>query len=57
MISNFFTLLNDVSLLMDNIATNTKVAVKNTAAVVSDDVAVNASKTNKFDSSREYVVV
>jgi len=57
MASGFFMLLEDISVLMDDIAVNTKIAAKNTAGVLGDDLAVNASKASNFSASRELPVI
>ena len=57
MASGFFALLDDISLLMDSSANLTKVAAKNTAGVLGDDLAVNAAKASQFQASRELPVL
>ncbi|MDB4174339.1 DUF808 domain-containing protein [Bacteroidia bacterium] len=49
----FFALLDDISILMDNVATMTKVATEKTAGLLGDDLAVNAEKSSGFLTSRE----
>jgi len=55
--TGFFALLDDIAMLMDDISTMTKTATKNTAAILGDDLAVNASKASTFSSSRELPVL
>ncbi|MDT8414164.1 MAG: DUF808 domain-containing protein [Flavobacteriaceae bacterium] len=57
MASGFFALLDDISVLMDDVATMTKVATKKTAGILGDDLAVNAEKSSGFISSREIPVL
>jgi len=57
MASSFFALLDDITYLMDDVATMSKVASKKTAGVLSDDLAVNAEKASGFVSSRELPVI
>lgn len=57
MASGFFALLDDISVLMDDVAAMTKVATKKTAGILGDDLAVNAEKATGFVSSREVPVL
>ena len=57
MASGFFALLDDIATLMDDLASVSKVAAKNTAGVLGDDLAVNAAKASTFSSSRELPVI
>lgn len=57
MASSFFALLDDITYLMDDVATMGKVATKKTAGILSDDLAVNAEKASGFVSSRELPVL
>ena len=57
MTSGFFLLLDDIAALMDDVATMTKTATKNTAAILGDDLAVNAAKASSFSASRELPVL
>lgn len=57
MASGFFALLDDIALLMDDVATMGKVATKKTAGILGDDLAVNAEKASGFVSSREIPVL
>lgn len=53
MASGFFALLDDIALLMDDVAMTSKVATKKTAGILGDDLAVNAEKAVGFKASRE----
>lgn len=55
--SGFFALLDDLALIMDDVATMTKVAAKKTAGLLGDDLAVNAEKAVGFHASRELPVL
>ncbi len=55
--SGIFALLDDIGLLMDDVATMGKVAGKKTAGILGDDLAVNAEKASGFLSSRELPVL
>ena len=57
MASGFFALLDDIAVLMDDVATMGKVATKKTAGILGDDLAVNAEKASGFVSSREIPVL
>jgi len=57
MTGGFFVLLDDIASLLDSSATMTKVAAKNTAGVLGDDLAVNAEKASGFSASREIPVL
>ena len=57
MASGFFALLDDISMLMDDVSAASKVAAKNTVGVLGDDLAVNAAKASGFESSRELPVL
>jgi len=57
MATGLLVLLNDISLLMDDVATMTKIATKKTAGILGDDLAVNAQKASGFASSRELPVI
>ncbi len=57
MASGFFALLDDIGVLMDDVAAMTKVATKKTAGILGDDLAVNAEKASGFVSSRELPVL
>jgi len=57
MASGFFALLDDISALMDDVATMSKITTKKTAGILGDDLAVNAEKASGFVSSRELPVL
>lgn len=57
MASGFFAILDDIGALMDDVAVTTKVAAGKTAAILGDDLAVNAEKATGFLSSRELPVL
>lgn len=57
MASGFFAILDDIALLMDDVAVAAKVATKKTAGILGDDLAVNAEKATGFLSSREIPVL
>ena len=46
--SGFFALLDDIAVLMDDVAVMTKVAGKKTDGILGDDLAVNAEKAVGF---------
>ncbi|MFC5625275.1 DUF808 family protein [Algoriphagus winogradskyi] len=57
MASGIFALLDDIATLMDDVAVMSKVAAKKTAAILGDDLAVNAEKASGFVSDREIPVL
>ncbi len=57
MASGLFALLDDIAMLMDDVAVMGKVATKKTAGILGDDLAVNAEKASGFLSSRELPVL
>lgn len=57
MASGFFSILDDVAALMDDVASATKVATRKTAGILGDDLAVNAERATGFLSSRELPVL
>lgn len=57
MASGFFALLDDIAVLMDDVASMSKMATKKTAGILGDDLAVNAEKASGFVSSRELPVL
>jgi len=57
MASSFFALLDDISILMDDVATMSKVATEKTAGILGDDLAVNAEKSSGFLNNRELPVL
>ncbi|MDX1332028.1 MAG: DUF808 domain-containing protein [Robiginitalea sp.] len=57
MASGFFAVLDDISALMDDVASMSKIATKKTAGILGDDLAVNAEKATGFIASREIPVL
>jgi hypothetical protein len=57
MASGFFAILDDIAVLMDDVAVMSKVAAKKTAGILGDDLAVNAEKASGFVSAREMPVL
>ena len=57
MASGIFLLLDDIAMLADDVAVASKVATQKTAAILGDDLAVNAQKATGFDQSRELAVI
>jgi len=57
MASGFFTVLDDVAALLDDVAAMSKIATKKTAGILGDDLAVNAEKASGFVSKRELPVL
>ncbi len=57
MASGFFAILDDVAALLDDVAAMSKIATKNTAGILGDDLAVNAEKASGFASKRELPVL
>ena len=57
MASGIFAILDDIAALMDDVAVTSKVAANKTAAILGDDLAVNAEKATGFVSSRELPVL
>ncbi|MDC6386410.1 DUF808 domain-containing protein [Flagellimonas taeanensis] len=57
MASGFFAVLDDISALMDDVASMSKIATKKTAGILGDDLAVNAEKATGFVSNREIPVL
>jgi len=53
----FLALLDDISVLMDDVAVVTEVAGKKTAAILGDDLAVSADQASGFTASRELPVI
>lgn len=57
MASGIFALLDDIAILMDDVAAVAKVATKKTAGILADDLAVNAEKASGFLAKRELPVL
>ncbi len=56
-IGGVFAILDDVAATLDDIAVMSKVAVKKTAGILGDDLAVNANLSAQFASQRELPVL
>jgi predicted DNA repair protein MutK len=56
-VSNFFALLDDIATLLDDVSVMAKVAVKKTAGVLGDDLALNAQQVTGVTVDRELPVV
>ncbi len=57
MVGGFFAILDDIAMLMDDMAAVTKISVKNTVPLLGDDLAVNAEKASGYKASRELPVL
>ena len=57
MATGFFALLDDIAMLMDDVAVASKTAMAETAGILGDDLAVNAEQAVGFESSRELPVL
>lgn len=57
MASGFFAVLDDITVLLDDVSIMSKVAVKKTSSILGDDLAVNAEKASGFASQRELPVL
>lgn len=57
MASGVFAILDDIAVLMDDVAVASKIAAKKTAGILGDDLAVNAEKATGFLASREIPVL
>jgi predicted DNA repair protein MutK len=57
MASGFFAVLDDIAVLLDDVAMMSKIAAKKTAGILGDDLAVNAEKASGFASKREIPVL
>jgi predicted DNA repair protein MutK len=55
--TSLFALLDDITVLLDDVAVLTKIAAKKTAGVLGDDLALNAQQVAGVDASRELPVV
>ncbi|EGV35725.1 DUF808 domain-containing protein [Neisseria weaveri] len=55
--ASLFTLLDDITTVLDDVATMTKVAAKKTAGVVGDDLALNANQVTGVSPDRELPIV
>jgi predicted DNA repair protein MutK len=57
MASSLFLLIDDIASIMDDVALLSKVAAKKTAAVLGDDLALNAQQVSGVKADRELPVV
>ncbi len=57
MTGGIFAVLDDIAVLLDDVAMMSKVAAKKTAGILGDDLAVNAEKATGFQASRELPVL
>ncbi len=57
MTGGIFAVLDDIAVLLDDVAVMSKVAAKKTAGILGDDLAVNAEKATGFQASRELPVL
>ncbi len=55
--ASLFTLLDDISVILDDVAVLSKVAAKKTAGVVGDDLALNANQLAGIKADRELPIV
>lgn len=55
--ASLFTLLDDITAVLDDVSAMTKVAAKKTAGLVGDDLAVNANQVTGVAAKRELPVV
>lgn len=57
MSSGLLALLDDITVLLDDVAAMSKIAAKKTAGIVGDDLAVNANAVVGIDPTRELPIV
>ncbi|MBM9604181.1 DUF808 domain-containing protein [Desulfopila inferna] len=57
MTGGIFAVLDDIAVLLDDVALMGKLAAKKTAGILGDDLAVNAEKATGFPASRELPVL
>ena len=55
--SSLLALIDDIATLLDDVSVMTKVAAKNTAGVLGDDLALNANQVAGVRADRELPVV
>lgn len=55
--ASLFTLLDDITTVLDDVALMTKMAAKKTAGVVGDDLALNANQVTGASAERELPIV
>jgi len=56
-VGGIFAILDDIAMLMDDVAVVTKVSAKNTIPLLGDDLAINAQKASGYKASRELPVL
>lgn len=56
-LASLLTLLDDITMVLDDVATMTKVAAKKTAGVVGDDLALNANQVSGVKADRELPII
>lgn len=56
-IASLLTLIDDISVILDDVSVMTKVAAKKTAGVLGDDLALNANQVSGVHADRELPVV
>lgn len=54
---SFFTLLDDIASVLDDVAAMTKIAAKKTSGVLGDDLALNAQQVTGVNANREIPVI
>lgn len=57
MTGGLFAILDDITILLDDVAVASKLSIKKTVGILGDDLAVNAQKSSGFASSRELPVL
>ncbi len=57
MTGGIFAILDDIAVLLDDVAVMSKVAARKTAGILGDDLAVNAERATGFRASRELPVI
>lgn len=55
--SSLLALIDDISTVLDDVATMTKIAARKTAGVLGDDLALNAQQVTGVKADRELPVV
>ena len=55
--ASLLTLLDDISMILDDVSVMTKIAAKKTAGVLGDDLALNAEQVSGVKANRELPVV
>lgn len=55
--ASLLTLLDDISVILDDVSVMTKVAAKKTAGVLGDDLALNAEQVSGVKANRELPVI